>query len=60
MKIEPEGMHFHKPVIVLLSHAAFEKEAYRDYYDVSVEQLKQQWEDLETQRISKPAGARLI
>ena len=54
--MEPEGFTFDKPVTVLLSHSAVEDGAYADYYDLNVQKLKIECEDLETERISRPEG----
>ena len=56
IKIEPQGFVFEKPVTVLLSHSAVEKGAYTDYYDLTVQQLGQEKNDLKTTRISKSEG----
>ena len=56
IKIEPPGVVFEKPVTVLLSHSACEDGPFADYYDVTVQQMKQEWIDLDTTRIRKPEG----
>ena len=56
MKMEPEGVSFDKPVTVLLSHSAAEDGANADYYDLTVQRLKTESEDLITERLSKPEG----
>ena len=54
--MEPEGFTFDRPVTVLLSHSAVEDGAYTDYYDLNMQKLKIECEDLETERISKLEG----
>ena len=49
-------MAFAKPVTVLLSHSAAEDGAYADYYDLTVQRLLEEREDLETERLSQPKG----
>ena len=56
MKMEPEGVSFDKPVTVLLSHSAAEDGANADYYDLTVQRLKTESEDLITERLSKSEG----
>ena len=56
IKLEPGGVDFKKPVTVLLSHSAAENGANAYYYDLNVQQLKQDWENLETERISEVEG----
>ena len=55
IKMEPK-VDFKEPVTVLLSHSAREEQPYADYYDVTVQQMKEEWTDLETSRIRKPEG----
>ena len=56
IKMEPPGLTFNKPVDVYLTHSAAEQDPSADYYDVTVQQLEQEWEDLETHHISKREG----
>ena len=54
--MDPEHVAFNKPVSVLLTHSAAEEGAYVDCYDVIVQQFKEEWTDLETQRIRRLEG----
>ena len=56
VKLEPGGVDFKKPVTVLLSHSSAEKGANAYYYDLNVQQLKQDWENLKSERISEVEG----
>ena len=57
LKIEPGGVTFQKPVTVLLSHSAYEHQAFADYYELLVEKLIQtDCQELKTERISSIEG----
>ena len=60
MKMEPDNVSFDKPVTVLLSHSAAEDGANADYYDLTVQRLTTEVEDLTTVRFSKPEGNVLV
>jgi hypothetical protein len=60
VKMEPEGYRFNKPVTVLLSHCAVQDGAYADYYDLTIQKLGKEWEDLETEQLGKPKGRTLV
>ena len=60
MKMEPERVSFDKPVTVFLSHSAAEDGAYADYYDLTVQRLATEVEDLTTERFSKPESNVLV
>jgi hypothetical protein len=59
VKMEPEGYVFNKPVTVLLSHCAAQDGAYADYYDLTIQKLDKECEDLETEQLDKPEGRTL-
>ncbi|CAB4040840.1 Hypothetical predicted protein, partial [Paramuricea clavata] len=52
--MEPEGYVFNKPVTVLLSHCAAQDGAYADYYDLTIQKLGKECEDLKTEQLGKP------
>ena len=55
INIEPK-LDFQEPVTVLLSHSAREDWPYAECYDVTVQQMKEEWTDVKTSRIRKSEG----
>lgn len=56
IKIEYGETTFNEPVTILLSHSASDEDPYDDYYEITMKQLRLEWDDLETQRINKFEG----
>jgi hypothetical protein len=59
VKMEPKGYVFNKPVTVLLSHCAAQDGAYADYYDLTIQKLDNECEDLDTEQLGKSEGRTL-